>query len=119
MYFELGSQWLSKQVKETHIPSGKPQGSEKSQQLEALIHERASLLCYEGVIVRTTQELSPGAEKLLKNIKVFEVPEIKISRVFNRVENLQKAGACLIYDSKSRKNCLLIAGDYDYFDVSM
>ena len=82
MYEDLGSTWISSQVKEIITPIGQMKETVRTQDLQILIHERAPLLLYDGQHIRNTKDIVPNSDKLLKNLKVMEVDEIEMSRKF-------------------------------------
>jgi hypothetical protein len=117
MYADLGCKWISSCCRELYSPQGNSQASEKAEKLGSLIRERAALLLYDGVVARSSKDLLPGALLILKELSVWEVPEIEIRREFLKRTNIQRVGACVMKD-KSNKFLLFISGDYDYFDVA-
>lgn len=119
MYSDLGSTWISSQVRERYTPQGNSQATEKAKRLEALIKERAELLLYEGVVVRSNKEFAAGSMDILKQLSVWEVPFIEIHREFQRRTNIQHVGACISMEKSSSKGRILfISGDFDFFDVA-
>lgn len=118
MYEDLGSSWLSKQVKDVITPIGPVQETVQAHELQKLIHERASLLLYDGQHLRNTQEIVPNSDKLLKNLKVYEVSEIEQSRNFLGIVKKQKTTACMLADRESKRFILYTCPDLDYFDVA-
>jgi hypothetical protein len=117
-YGLLGSQWLTTQVKETYIRRGKPTQTPVSQQLEALIKERAPLMFYDyqhGERDRITRDCS----WLIKYLAVYEVPEIVIRREFvpKRAVHTQPTSAC-VDSGSSRCNLYMSRQDFDYYDVA-
>lgn len=118
MYQELGSKWLSKQVKEVYEPRGRGQVTERTTKLQNLIRDRAALLLYDGIVVRSAKELARNAEKTLKNMCVFEVQEISIVREFGKKRDSQKVGACMMLDGRTKQHVVFVAGEPDYFDVA-
>lgn len=118
MYEDLGSSWLSKQVKEVTTPIGPVKETSQAQELQALIHERSSLLLYDGQHMRNTQEINPNSEKLLKNLKVVQVNEIEQSRIFLGAVKKQNTTACMLADRNLKSFVLYICVDLDYFDVA-
>ena len=118
MYQDLGSPWLSQQVKEVTSPLGKEYISQRSQTLEQTIHERALLLLYDGQQMRSSKDIHPHAEPCLKSLQVVEVPSIEISRTFEGVTKKQKTTACLLANRNTKTFFLFISGDFDYFDVA-
>jgi hypothetical protein len=122
MYQDLGSLWLSKQVSEITSPRGTAKTTDRTVKLQALIHERALLLLYDGQQVRGGKDITQGAEDTLKTLEVVEVPEIVIERKFKDVSKLQKTTSCMMVDKRSRKHYLFISSQdpsgVDYFDVA-
>ncbi|KAI9364960.1 hypothetical protein DFJ73DRAFT_619935 [Zopfochytrium polystomum] len=121
MYGDLGSQWLSKQVTEVTAARGQPIRTQRTTKLQALIHERALLLLYDGQQIRGNKDIVRGAEQTLKTLEVVEVPEIMIERTFRNVTKNQPTTSCIKMDKNSRKYYLFITsqeGEVDYFDVA-
>ncbi|KAI8803502.1 hypothetical protein BJ742DRAFT_828538 [Cladochytrium replicatum] len=117
MYQDLGSLWLSTQVQEVFQPRGNPVVTSKSSTLQQTIRERAPLLTYDGTTQRS-KDLTPEAERLLQKLEVREVPEIIHERRFVSVVKSQRTTSCLMMDKRTGTYYLLIAGEYDYFDVA-
>ncbi len=118
MYEDLGSFWLSKQVKELTTPIGPVKETPRAQELQNLIHERSSLLLYDGQHMRNTQEINPNSDKLLKNLKVVQVNQIEQSRNFLGMVKKQNTTACMLADRNSKSFVLYTCVDLDYFDVA-
>jgi hypothetical protein len=116
MYFDLGCKWISSCCREIFSPQGNSQATDKAEKLQALIRERAALLLYDGVVARSSKDLLDGALSFLKDLTVWEVPDIEIRREFLKRTNIQRVGACVMQDNK--KFLLFISGDFDYFDVA-
>ena len=118
MYEDLGSTWISSQVKEIITPIGQMKETVRAQDLQILIHERAPLLLYDGQHIRNTKDIVPNSDKLLKNLKVLEVDEIEMSRKFMEKVKKQNTGACMLADRESKAFILYICRELDYFDVA-
>ncbi|KAJ3078512.1 hypothetical protein HK102_004456, partial [Quaeritorhiza haematococci] len=137
MYYDLGSRWLSKQVKEVYQPRGSPRASDRCQKLENLIRDRAPLLLYDGGSRRTApgaggsggggsgsgsgssgRDVVENAEKILRGMQVLECPDIDILREFEGRKHAQRTGACMMVDKRANKYYLFVSGDFDYFDVA-
>ena len=119
MYHDLGSRWLSSNVKEEYSPSGRREQTVSAQALETCIHERASLLLYDGHEKRSSKDLQADSESILNALKVSEIQKISIVRTFQSISKTQNTTACIEVDSRSRQYIsILVTKDFDYFDVA-
>lgn len=116
MYEHLGSRWLSKLVKESFTPNGDPIISESATKLENVIRERTPILLYDGHQLRKNSDLKPKALKILSEIKVYEVKQIEIARIFNDQKKIQQTTAFSGY--LKNEPVLLVTKEFDYFDIA-
>ena len=97
---DLGSIWISSKVQTSFYPKGNASTSFKTTELQTIIHDRAPLLLFEGVIVRSLNDILKNADNILKELLVCEVPKIEIRRDFNGNRKTETTGACLMYNKK-------------------
>ncbi|KAJ3313963.1 hypothetical protein HDV04_001269 [Boothiomyces sp. JEL0838] len=115
-YADLGSDWLSKHVKENYSPEGSLKITQVSIDLQNTILERAPILLYDGHQMRSERELNKNASSLLGAIKVMEIPRINIIRTFKDVSKKQETTASFV--SLKGETILSVTEHFDYFDVA-
>ncbi|KAJ3323119.1 hypothetical protein HDV06_002131 [Boothiomyces sp. JEL0866] len=115
-YAELGSDWLSKNVKENYSPEGALKISQNAIDLQNTILERAPILFYDGHHMRSEKDLNKSANILINNIKVMEIPRINIVRTFRDISKKQETTACFV--SLKGETILAITEAFDYFDIA-
>ncbi|KAJ2964603.1 hypothetical protein NQZ79_g415 [Umbelopsis isabellina] len=120
LYKELGCIKLSSQIKEHTSCSGKPVISEKALSIQSRILERIPIILYQ-VFVDAPQrksELRLSQEKALQKLKVVEVSEIMVTRVFvpTGQQDVQRTTACA--DIRNVTMNISNTKEVDYYDVA-
>ncbi|KAG0215948.1 hypothetical protein BGX28_007174 [Mortierella sp. GBA30] len=117
LYEELGSTWISRQVRENCRPQGALAVTRRSENLQELIVERAPLLLSDHPPNRLNFDL----DWLTTKLKVRQVPEIKLRREFipTGAKHEESTTACIVQDQSKAYYLLVTAkGDMDYFDIA-
>ncbi|KAI8605357.1 hypothetical protein EDD21DRAFT_363843 [Dissophora ornata] len=117
LYENLGSTWISKQVKETSRPQGALAVTRRSENLQELIVERAPLLLSD----HPSNRLNFDLDWLTTKLKVRQVPEIQLRREFipTGATHVESTTACIVQDQARAYYLLVTAkGDMDYFDIA-
>ncbi|KAJ3270556.1 hypothetical protein HDV01_007706 [Terramyces sp. JEL0728] len=115
-YADLGSDWLSRNVKESYSPVGALKTTQTSIDLQNTILERSPILFYDGHHMRPENELNRNSAALIKAIKVLEIPQINIVRVFKNSRKMQETTACFV--NLNGETILAVTEQFDYFDVA-
>ena len=115
MYSDLGSTWISANVREQYRETGESFSHSLSSTLQETIRERAVLLLYDGHQVRSASSMTGDAKRLLENIEVLMVPRIEIIRAFGMTVKTQETTAC---GTLPQSPSILVTMGFDYFDVA-
>jgi hypothetical protein len=115
-YALIGTKYISKEVNKKYDIVGVAQkNTSLTKALLDRIHERSPLLVSPSV---TSRPLAANAAVVLdeKNLKVYEVPDLKAVYSLNKSVRSQRT-TCCAQQGSFNKNSLFVTADFDWFDV--
>eukprot|EP00158_Paraphelidium_tribonemae_P010002 Partr_v1_DN29026_c1_g3_i5_m58732 putative HATPase_c domain protein len=119
LYTALGSERLSKCVKDSYILGETVDKGQKVSKLESTIRDRAALLVHEYRSASNLEQRGTSAIKSewLTELQVIQVNGIKITRKFANASDVRPSSAALVM-AEGKRRTLAVTDDFDYFDVS-
>ncbi|KAF9976136.1 hypothetical protein BGZ73_009111 [Actinomortierella ambigua] len=122
LYEALGSTWISTQVRERYQPKGNMTITNRSENLQELIRERAPLLLTDlGGHNGRHGGNNVSLEWFTKKLVVRQIPEIQLLREFLPTKQVKAdpTTACVVQTSKNEPLLLVTGrGELDYFDIA-
>ncbi|KAI8335578.1 hypothetical protein BC941DRAFT_430703 [Chlamydoabsidia padenii] len=119
-YANLGSDRLSKQIKETYTFRETVGASPRSKAITDVIFERTGIIIYQMKqdYPQRQKELFRDENFIKRNLKVIQAKELKINRVFKHTgqKDTQPTTACV--DQSKAIIYISNAGEIDYYDVA-
>ena len=118
-YLSLGSNWISRVVKEAWKSKGPAQVSPRGSELQDTIRRRAPLLLYD-MNVRNTSFDSTAEKNTLRQLGLIEVVEVRgieiVRQLFTEQKTQKTTASCML--RRGQSPLLYVTADYDYFDVA-
>ncbi|KAI8149845.1 hypothetical protein BJV82DRAFT_2121 [Fennellomyces sp. T-0311] len=119
-YAHLGSDRLSKQVRETYTYSQNMGVTTRSKAVTDAIFERVPIIIYQMMSdnPQRQKELCHDDKYVKRNLKVIQARELKINRKFKHTgeQNVQPTTACA--DKSSYTIYISSMGEIDYYDIA-